>query len=160
MMPDDNDLFFMEMALEEARVAREEGEVPIGAVITCGNEVLARAHNRPIAEHDPTAHAEILAIRMAAGMLGNYRLSGTTLYVTIEPCVMCAGAIVHARISRLVFGARDPKGGGAVSLYDILKDGKLNHHVELVEGICRNACAEILSGFFREKRITSPPVSE
>jgi tRNA(adenine34) deaminase len=159
IMRDDFERYFMEMALEEARLARKEGEVPVGAVITYGNEILARAHNRPRGENDPTAHAEILAMRRAAKILGNYRLTGATLYVTIEPCVMCAGAIVHARIGRLVFGARDPKSGGAVSLYGLLSDGKLNHGVELMEGVCGDACAEILSGFFREKRITSPPAS-
>ena len=157
-MPDDYDQIFMEMALEEARLALAEGEVPVGAVITCGTEILARAHNCPIAMSDPSAHAEMLAIREAAKLRGNYRLTGTTLYVTLEPCVMCTGAIIHARIGRLVFGTRDPKGGGAVSLYSLLADGKLNHRVKLTEGICEQACAEIMSRFFREKRITSPPV--
>src|SRR4030042_1972377 len=112
----DADEKWMELALEEAGLAREAGEVPVGAVIVRGEELLARAHNRPISLHDPSAHAEILAIRRAAAAAGNYRLAGTTLYVTLEPCIMCAGAIIHARIARLGFGASDPKGGGAGSL--------------------------------------------
>lgn len=155
----DNDIFFMELALKEARLALAAGEVPVGAVLTCGNEMLTRAHNRPIAMSDPSAHAEMLAIREAAKIKGNYRLTGATLYVTLEPCIMCIGAAVHARIGRLVFGARDPKGGGVVSLYSLLADDRLNHSVAITEGVCKAACTEILSGFFREKRITSPPVS-
>jgi tRNA(adenine34) deaminase len=150
-----NDDMFMELALEEARAARAAGEVPVGAVITCGNDILARAHNLPIALHDPSAHAEIMAIRAAAQIMSNYRLTGTTLYVTLEPCVMCCGAIVQARISRLVFGARDAKSGAVVSLYQLLDDGKLNHSVAITEGVRGDACAEIMSGFFRGKRITS-----
>ena len=152
------DEFFMGLALEEAKAALVEGEIPIGAVITRGDEILARAHNRPIALTDPSAHAEILAMREAATALANYRLAGTTLYVTLEPCIMCAGAIVHARIDRLVFGARDKKGGGIVSLYRLLDDRRLNHRTAITEGIEQEACAEILSGFFLRKRITSPPV--
>ncbi|MCX5832646.1 MAG: tRNA adenosine(34) deaminase TadA [Deltaproteobacteria bacterium] len=150
-----NDDMFMELALGEAGAARAAGEVPVGAVITCGNDILARAHNLPIALHDPSAHAEIMAIRAAAQIMSNYRLTGTTLYVTLEPCVMCCGAIVQARISRLVFGARDAKSGAVVSLYHLLDDGKLNHSVAITEGVRGDACAEIMSGFFREKRITS-----
>jgi tRNA(adenine34) deaminase len=153
----DSDDIFMDIALGEARLSLAEGEVPIGAVITRGGEIIARAHNRPIATHDPSAHAEIAAIREAAMAMGNYRLVGTTLYATLEPCIMCAGAIVHARIERLVFGARDKKGGGVVSLYTLLNDERLNHFVMITEGIRREACEEILSGFFRGKRITSPP---
>ncbi len=150
-----NDDLFMGIALEEARVARAAGEVPVGAIVVSGEEVLARAHNCPIATRDPSAHAEIMAIRAAGGILDNYRLGGTTLYVTLEPCVMCCGAILQARISRLVFGARDAKGGAAVSLYRLLDDGLANHRVAITEGILRDACAEIMSGFFREKRLTS-----
>ena len=157
-IPMDYDDIFMEIALEEARCALAEGEVPIGAVITRGNEMIARAHNRPIAAHDPSAHAEIAAIREAATARGNYRLTGTTLYVTLEPCIMCAGAIIQARIDRLVFGARDKKGGGIVSLYNLLNDERLNHFVTITEGVRGETCAEILSGFFRGKRIVSPPV--
>ena len=154
ILPDDEQ--YMSMALEEARAALQEGEVPIGAVITQGREILARAHNRPIAMRDPSAHAEILAMRAAALALNNYRLLGATLYVTVEPCIMCAGAIVQARIGRLVFGARDKKGGGIVSLYRLLDEGRLNHRVTVTEGVQRDVCAEILSRFFREKRVTSP----
>ncbi|MBU2053877.1 MAG: tRNA adenosine(34) deaminase TadA [Proteobacteria bacterium] len=153
----DVDEKWMRLALEEAALAGAAGEVPVGAVIVRGEEILARAHNSPIALHDPSAHAEILAIRRAAAAVGNYRLTGTTLYVTLEPCLMCAGAIIHARIERLVFGAADPKGGVAVSLYRLFADGRFNHAVELTEGVLRVECAETLSGFFREKRLPSAP---
>ena len=146
---------WMGMALEEAALAREAGEVPVGAVIVRGEELLSRAHNAPIALHDPSAHAELLAIRRAAAALGNYRLTGTTLYMTLEPCLMCAGAILQARIGRVVFGATDPKNGAAVSLYRLFEDRRLNHTVAVTEGILREACAEILSGFFQEKRLLS-----
>ena len=142
----------MRMALGEAKSALESGEVPVGAVITMEGRVLAKAHNSPILMKDPTAHAEILAIREAADRTENYRLTGTTIYVTIEPCVMCAGAIIHARIARLVFGATDPK-GGALSLYDMFGDRKLNHSVDVTGGVLREECGKILSRFFREKRI-------
>jgi len=148
---------WMELALEEAALAREAGEVPVGAVIVRGEELLARAHNRPISLHDPSAHAEILAIRRAAAAAGNYRLAGTTLYVTLEPCIMCAGAIIHARIERLVFGAADPKNGAAVSRYRLFEDRRFNHAAAVTGGVLREACAEILSGFFREKRLTLSP---
>jgi tRNA(adenine34) deaminase len=147
----------MELALEEAALAREAGEVPVGAVIVRGEELLARAHNRPISLPDPSAHAEILAIRRAAAAAGNYRLAGAMLYVTLEPCIMCAGAIIHARIERLVFGAVDHKNGAAVSLYRLFEDRRFNHAVAVTGGVLREACAEILSRFFREKRLTSPP---
>jgi len=140
------------MALSEAESALELGEVPVGAVITMEGRVLAKTHNSPILMNDPTAHAEMLAIREAADRTENYRLNGATLYVTIEPCPMCAGAIVHARIARLVFGATDLK-GGALSLYDMLRDRKLNHTVEITGGVLQEKCGEILSRFFRKKRI-------
>ena len=143
----------MRIALAEAQRAREAGEVPVGAVIVRGGAFLAGGRNSQILLNDPSAHAEILAIRAAAAAAGNYRLAGTTLYVTLEPCIMCAGAILHARIERLVFGAADPKGGAAVSLYRLFEDRRLNHAVAVTEGILREACAEILSGFFREKRL-------
>jgi tRNA(adenine34) deaminase len=146
---------WMRIALEEAGEALAAGEVPVGAVIVRGGELLARAHNGPIALNDPSAHAEMLAIRRAAAAAGNYRLPGATLYVTLEPCLMCAGAILHARIERLVFGAADPKGGAAVSLYRVLDDTRLNHAVAVAGGVLAEACKEILSGFFREKRIIS-----
>jgi Cytosine/adenosine deaminases len=146
---------FMTLAIEQASLAFQKGEVPVGAVITLGGEILAMSHNSPISINDPSAHAEILAIREAARRLDNYRLIDTTLYVTLEPCIMCAGAIVQARIKRVVFGAEDPKSGGVVSLYRLLHDKRLNHTVEVTGGVEKDACAEILSRFFHEKRITS-----
>jgi tRNA(adenine34) deaminase len=152
------DLRFMNIAMEEAREALREGEVPVGAVVVRGDEIIARAHNRSISAGDPSAHAEMLAIRKAAEYMGNYRLSGTTLYVTLEPCVMCAGALLHARVERLVFGASDPKGGAVVSLYTILSDKRLNHSVQVTGGVLGDACGEILSRFFRQKRLLSEVV--
>jgi tRNA(adenine34) deaminase len=149
----DRDEQFMAIALEEAEAAIRKGEVPVGAVIVLDEDILARAHNSPIALNDPTAHAEILVLREAARRLGNYRLTGTTLYVTVEPCIMCVGAIVHARISRLVYGAMDPKHGGVTSLYRILEDRRLNHTAEVKTGVLAGLCAELLSRFFKEKRI-------
>jgi tRNA(adenine34) deaminase len=149
----DRDEEFMRLALAEAEKALLAGEVPVGAVIVRGGEVIASAHNGPVGLKDPSAHAEILALRRAAALEGNYRLAGTTLYVTIEPCLMCAGALIHARVSRLVFGAPDPKGGAVVSLYGVLQDGRLNHRVDVTGGVLRDACSEILSRFFREKRL-------
>ncbi|HPD56354.1 MAG TPA: tRNA adenosine(34) deaminase TadA [Smithellaceae bacterium] len=150
---------FMKAALEEARLAYKEGEVPVGAVVVNGGKILARAHNSPLLNNDPSAHAEMLALRKAAQKLGNYRLTDAELFVTLEPCVMCAGAIIQARISRIVFGARDPKNGAVVSLYKILSDGRLNHQAIVTEGVLSEECGEILSRFFREKRITSAPAS-
>jgi tRNA(adenine34) deaminase len=144
---------FIKIALAEAESALEEDEVPVGAVVTVGGEILSKAHNKSISMNDPSAHAEILAIRKAADRVKNYRLAGMTIYVTLEPCVMCAGAIIQARISRLVFGAHDPKSGGVVSLYNILDDGKLNHSVEITGSVLENECSEILSRFFRKKRL-------
>ena len=149
----DRDEPFMRLALAEAEKALLAGEVPVGAVVVRGGEVIASAHNGPVGLKDPSAHAEILALRRAAEAEGNYRLAGTTLYVTIEPCLMCAGALIHARVSRLVFGATDPKGGAVVSLYEVLGDGRLNHRVEVTGGVLGEACGEILSRFFREKRL-------
>jgi len=149
----DRDIFFMGMAIEEALRAEESGEVPVGAVLVLGEEVLARAHNRAVSLNDPTAHAEVLAIRRAARLRKNYRLPGTTLYVTLEPCILCAGAVLQARIDRLVYGARDPKGGAVESLYRLLDDSRLNHDVRLTGGVLERECGEILSGFFRKKRI-------
>jgi tRNA(adenine34) deaminase len=147
---------WMRLALEEARFAEESGEVPVGAVLVRGEEVLARSHNSPITLCDPSAHAEVLAIRQAASLLGNYRLTGTTLYITLEPCLMCAGAIHLARIDRVVFGAADPKSGAVISLYRLFDDRRLNHVVTVTEGVLQEACVEILSGFFRAKRLISP----
>ena len=148
-----NDLFYMAMALEEAEKAARMDEVPVGAVLVdkAGN-ILARTHNQPISLCDPSAHAEMLAIRTGGEQLGNYRLTGTTLYSTIEPCIMCMGAVIHARLSRIVFGARDPKWGAAGSLYDFASDARLNHTLEVVSGVCENEATEIIRGFFRNKR--------
>ncbi|HUN53599.1 MAG TPA: tRNA adenosine(34) deaminase TadA [Smithella sp.] len=155
-MPADHD--FMKIALEEAQEAYLRGEVPVGAVLVHEGNILARAHNSPITRNDPSAHAEMLALRQAGEKFGNYRLTGAELYVTLEPCVMCAGAIVHARLSRVIFGARDPKYGAVVSLYNILADKRLNHQVEITEGILPEECGEIISRFFQQKRVTSPPL--
>jgi tRNA(adenine34) deaminase len=143
---------FMAIALEEARMARAEGEVPVGAVAVAQGKVLGRGHNCPIALSDPTAHAEIVAIRAAASALSAYRLTEVTLYVTIEPCVMCVGAIVGARIARVVYGARDEKAGALGSVYDIGRDGRLNHRIEAVAGVMEPECGELLREFFRARR--------
>ncbi len=149
----------MKIALEEAESGYRRGEVPVGAVLVREGNILARAHNSPIANHDPSAHAEMIVLRKASEIMGNYRLAGTELYVTIEPCIMCAGAIIHARVERVIFGARDPKCGAVVSLYNILDDKRLNHQVKVTEGILKEECGEIISRFFREKRVTSAPAS-
>lgn len=151
---------FMALALEEALRAEAEGEVPVGAVVTCGGAVVARAHNRPLGLRDPTAHAEILAIREACGILGNYRLPEATLYVTLEPCAMCVGAVVHARIRRLVFGAADPKAGAVVSRLRLFDTGAFNHRPDVTGGVLQGRCREILSGFFRGKRVKNAEISE
>jgi tRNA(adenine34) deaminase len=142
----------MELAIEEALQASHEGEVPVGAVLVREGEVVARDHNRSVSSNDPTAHAEILVLRKGASLLGNYRLNGCDLYVTIEPCPMCAGAIVHSRISRLIFGARDEKGGGVRSLYHLLDDPRLNHQVPITEGILVERCQEVIHAFFSARR--------
>ncbi len=142
----------MEVALREGRRAREADEVPIGCCITRHGTVLARAHNQRETLHDPTAHAEMIAITQAAEALGDWRLEDTTLYVTLEPCPMCAGAIVLARIPRVVFGVRDAKAGAVRSLYRLLEDERLNHRVEVVEGIRDDECRALLQGFFRDRR--------
>ena len=140
-------------ALEEAACARQLNEVPIGAVI-CGDDgaILAQSHNQVITRADPTAHAEILVLRQACRTAGNYRLPGTTLYVTVEPCPMCMGAIVHARVKRIVFGAHDQKWGAAGSLYNLPADTRLNHRVEVVSGILEKPCRQLMQDFFRSKR--------
>ncbi len=142
----------MRLALREAKRAAREQEVPVGAAVVRDGRVLARAHNRPIRLHDPTAHAEILALRRAAHKLGNYRLTRCDLYVTIEPCAMCAGAIVQARVRRAVFGATDPKAGASGSALKVLNHPKLNHQVEVVAGVLAEECAALLRQFFRARR--------
>jgi len=144
----------MQQALEEAGKAGQKGEIPIGAVLVSetGN-VIASAHNLILHLGDPTAHAEILALREAAQKVMNYRLLNTTLYVTIEPCIMCMGAIIHARVSRVVFGANDPKWGAAGSLYNFAENSRLNHRPEIIGGICEEACRTLMQDFFHKKRI-------
>ena len=148
----DADISFMQLAVEEARAAAAAGEVPVGAVVVHDGKILARSGNRTIRDCDPTAHAEIVAIREAARVIGNYRVLGATLYVTLEPCSMCAGAIVQARIPRLVFGADDPKGGAVRSCFEILTNATLNHQVEVVPGVLAPDCASILQSFFAARR--------
>jgi tRNA(adenine34) deaminase len=144
---------FMEIALSEAKKAGQIGEVPVGAVLVSENgEILSAAHNQTIKLVDPTAHAEILSLRKAALDMNNYRLLNTTLYVTVEPCIMCMGAIVHARISRVVFGATDPKWGAAGSLYNYAEDDRLNHRVEITAGVRAEDCRRLMQDFFRAKR--------
>jgi len=143
----------MEAALEEAKIAFDLGEVPVGAVVVRGGEIIARAHNMTETIKDPTAHAEVLAIREAARALGGWRLIGCDLYVTMEPCSMCAGAIVWSRVERLFYGARDPKAGAVGSLFDIPGDSRLNHNPEVVVGVMEEECSAIVKDFFRELRI-------
>ena len=150
-MTNDND--YMKIALEEAQAAYDADEVPVGALLVLDGQVVARAHNAPISMNDPSAHAEMLALRQAAEKTGNYRLTDAELYVTIEPCIMCAGAIVLARLKRVIFGARDPKCGAVVSLYEVLADKRLNHQVAVTEGILQDECGEIMSRYFRQKRV-------
>lgn len=143
---------FMRLALEEARLAAEEGEVPVGAVLVKGGEVLARAHNRREATGNPLDHAEMLALVEGARRLGGWRLEGTTMYVTLEPCPMCAGALVQARVARLVFGVRDLKLGAAGSRYNLVSDETIHHRLEVVEGILEEECLSLLKGFFEGRR--------
>ena len=151
-MSEKTDEYYMNIALELAKEAFHRGEVPIGAVLVRDGRILAQSHNRREELKDATAHAEILVLREAGQLLGGWRLLGTTLYVTLEPCPMCAGALVQARISRLVYGARDPKGGAAVSLYNITSDSRLNHRLEVEGGILREKCSSLLQDFFKERR--------
>jgi tRNA(adenine34) deaminase len=146
------DLECMQAALAEAGAAAEAGEVPIGAVVVHEGAIIARGQNRVLRDVDPTAHAEIVAMRAAATALGNYRLNGCTLYVTLEPCAMCAGAMIHARIERLVFGAADPKAGACGSVLSVLNHPALNHQMQVEQGIAAEESAELLRGFFRERR--------
>ncbi|HET6421857.1 MAG TPA: tRNA adenosine(34) deaminase TadA [Geobacteraceae bacterium] len=149
-----DDEYWMGLAIREAKRAAGRGEVPIGAVIVRGDEVLGRGHNQREGKNDPAAHAELTAIRMAARKAGAWRLTGSTIYVTLEPCVMCMGAILLARLDRVVFGCYDPKGGAAGSLYDLSDDPRLNHRVELATGVREEECSTMLSGFFAELRKT------
>ncbi|MDR3405309.1 MAG: tRNA adenosine(34) deaminase TadA [Chthoniobacter sp.] len=142
----------MQAALDEARLAAEAGEVPIGAVVVREGAIVARGQNRTLRDQDPTAHAEIVALRAAAAAIQNYRLPGTTLYVTLEPCAMCAGAMIHARLDRLVFAAADPKTGACGSVLDVLNHPKLNHQMQMEQGILAEESATLLRSFFRERR--------
>ncbi len=149
----DSDSFYMGLALEEAQRALEVEEVPVGAVLVdSAGQVIARAHNRPVSQSDPTAHAEILALRAASALLQNYRLPGTVLYVTLEPCVMCLGAMLNARIKRLVFGAADPKSGSTGSVVDLTKISAFNHRIEVRGAVRADESARMLKRFFRERR--------
>jgi tRNA(adenine34) deaminase len=142
----------MALALIEAKKAESAGEVPVGAVIVCADAVIGRGFNQPISQNDPTAHAEIIALRAAGCIRQNYRLSNATMYCTVEPCMMCAGAMIHARLTRLVFGTPDPKAGSAGSIYNVLTDPRLNHRVDVVSGILEDECAAILRSFFQNRR--------
>ena len=145
---------FMKLALNQAKKAGQKLEVPVGAVLVAeSGEILSLAHNQTISLADPTAHAEIIALRRAAQKVLNYRLLSTTLYVTIEPCIMCMGAIVHARVSRVVFGAKDTKWGAAGSLYNFADDTRLNHRPEIIDGVCQDECRTLIQDFFRARRI-------
>jgi tRNA(adenine34) deaminase len=145
---------YMTIALELARQAEQAGEVPVGALVVRDGEIVGRGYNAPISQHDPSAHAEIRALRDAARHLGNYRLVGCTLYVTLEPCAMCAGAIQHARIARLVFGAPDPKTGCCGSVIDLMAEARLNHHAVVTGGLMAAECGQLLSAFFAARRKT------
>lgn len=147
-LPDD----MMRAALDLAREGAAMGEVPVGAVVVIEGEIIGRGFNRPISSHDPTAHAEIMALRDAAQRIGNYRLGGADLYVTIEPCTMCAGAIVHARVARLFYGATEPKAGAAGSTIDVFANAGLNHRVQVTGGVLEGEAAELMSGFFKARR--------
>ncbi|MEW6067092.1 MAG: tRNA adenosine(34) deaminase TadA [Nitrospirota bacterium] len=148
----EEDNYFMRLAIKEANLAFEEGEVPVGALLVKEGNVIAKAHNCKETTNDPTGHAEILVIRAGADKNNAWRLTDATLYVTKEPCIMCAGAMVNARLGRLVYGCRDEKGGAVDSLYKLLSDKRLNHHVEVISGVLKDECAEILKRFFQNRR--------
>lgn len=151
MRPQD-DVAWMGQALEQARLAANAGEVPVGALVIRDGEIIGQGHNRNLLDQDPTAHAEIVALRQAAKHVGNHRLGGCIVYATIEPCSMCAGALIHARVSRLVYGASDPKAGAAGSVLQVINDARLNHKMEVTAGVLGQQCSELLQDFFRRKR--------
>ena len=151
---------FMREAIYQAEAAACLGEVPVGAVVVHENAIVGRGFNSPIGDQDPSAHAEIVALRDAARRLGNYRLPGCALYVTLEPCAMCAGALLHARVKRVIYGARDPRGGAHGSVLDLFAEKKLNHHTEVVGGVLAEACGRLLSDFFAERRRGQAPDGE
>ena len=159
-MTDPRDEHGMRLALDQAHNALLVGEVPVGAVILREGKVIATGYNRPITTHDPTAHAEIVALRHAATLLGNYRLPECELYVTLEPCAMCAMALVHARLKRVVFGAADPKTGAAGSVIDLFAETRLNHHTQIVGGVMDQECGQLLREFFAEKRARRRPSAQ
>lgn len=146
------DTIYMQQAISQAHNAWALGEVPVGAVVVKDGQIVATGFNQPIGTHDPTAHAEIMALRAAAEILGNYRLPGCELFVTLEPCVMCAGAMMHARLARVVFGASDPKTGACGSVVNLFKQEKLNHHTEVLGGVLAEECGAVLKEFFAERR--------
>lgn len=146
---------FMALALEQAQLAWDRGEVPVGAVVVKDGEVIATGFNQPIGGHDPTAHAEIVALRAAADRLGNYRLPGCELYVTLEPCIMCSGAMMHARVARVVYAAQDPKTGACGSVVDLFGEERLNHHTEVAGGVLAERASALLKAFFAERRATA-----
>lgn len=157
------DAIFMRQALDQARNAWTLGEVPVGAVVVKDGAVIATGFNQPIGTHDPTAHAEIMALRAAASILGNYRLPGCELFVTLEPCVMCSGAMMHARLARVVFGAPDPKTGACGSVVNLFEQNQLNHHTQFVGGVLADECSALLKDFFAERRKAGkamPPVAD
>ncbi len=147
------DILMMRAALELAEAARDQNEVPIGAVVVKDNKIIGRGFNSPIGRHDPSAHAEVLALREAAVYLNNYRLPGCYLYVTLEPCIMCAGAIMHARLARLIYGAADPKTGACGSVVNLFEEKRLNHHTAVTAGVLAETCGDILKLFFAGKRL-------
>ncbi|HEV7673500.1 MAG TPA: tRNA adenosine(34) deaminase TadA [Candidatus Angelobacter sp.] len=151
-MPSGEDAAWMELALDQAQLAAAAGEVPVGALVIKDGEILGRGYNRNLLDNDPTAHAEIVALRQAAARMGNHRLVGCTMVATIEPCSMCAGALIHARIARLVYGATDPKAGAAGSTVQVINHPSLNHRMEVTAGVLAGKCSEILQKFFRQKR--------
>ncbi len=156
----ERDPYWMRRALELAQRAAAAGEVPVGAVLVLDHEAIGEGWNLPISRCDPTAHAEIMALRAAAARLGNYRLVNSTLYVTLEPCAMCAGAMIHARVGRLVFGATDPRAGAAGSVFNILQSEQLNHRAEVIGGILAEECGAVLRDFFRARRVKPDPDME
>jgi tRNA(adenine34) deaminase len=151
----DSDIELMRAALTEAQAAADAGEVPIGAVAAVAGEIVGRGQNRVLRDLDPTAHAEIVAMREAARAVGNYRLTECELFVTLEPCAMCAGAMIHARLKRLAYGARDPKAGAAGSVLDVLNHPRLNHQMDVTTGVLEEECGEVLREFFRQRRTES-----
>ncbi|MCH8078860.1 MAG: tRNA adenosine(34) deaminase TadA [Proteobacteria bacterium] len=147
-----NDEDWMQYALSLAKKAEQQDEVPVGAILVMDDECIAEGWNKPISSNDPTAHAEIMILRAASEQLQNYRLPGTTLYVTLEPCMMCAGALIHARVARVVYGATDPKAGAAGSVFELLGTDKLNHKIEITRGVMKDECASLLTSFFQRRR--------